>query len=54
MAKKRSVVKIPSELSCTAGEHIVAGQLSRLGHIASINLKNTKGVDILAMNTKAT
>lgn len=54
MAKKKSVVKIPSELSGTAGEYFVAGQLSRLGHIASINLKNTKGVDILAMNTKAT
>jgi len=54
MAKKIHTEKIPSALSGTAGEYFVAAQLSRLGHIASINLKNTKGVDILVMNEKAT
>ncbi|HRH69216.1 MAG TPA: hypothetical protein PLB89_06910 [Flavobacteriales bacterium] len=54
MAKKVPVQKIPTALSGTAGEYFVAAQLSRLGHIASINLKNTKGVDILVMNEKAT
>lgn len=34
-------------------EYFVAAQLSRLGYVASINLKNTRGVDILVMNEAA-
>lgn len=45
--------KIKSGLAGAAGEYFVAGQLSRLGYVASINLKNTRGVDILVMNEEA-
>lgn len=45
--------KIKSGLSGVAGEYFVAAQLSRLGYVASINLKNTRGVDILVMNEDA-
>ncbi len=34
-------------LSGVAGEYFVAGELSRRGFIASITLRNTRGVDIL-------
>jgi len=33
-----------------AGEYFVAAELSSLGYIASITLRNTKGIDILATN----
>jgi len=33
-----------------AGEYFVAGELSRRGFIASLTLKNTTGIDILASN----
>lgn len=36
-----------------AGEHFVAAELSRRGYIASMTLKNTKGIDILASNGDA-
>ena len=36
-----------------AGEYLVAGELSKKGHIASITLRNTKGVDIMASNNDA-
>ncbi len=36
-----------------AGEYFVAGELSKRGYIASITLKNTKGIDILASNSDA-
>ena len=35
-------------LSGVAGEYFVAAELSRRGYIASITLRNSKGVDILA------
>ena len=37
-------------LSGVAGEYLVAGELTRRGCIASITLRNTKGVDILVSN----
>ena len=40
--------KVPSILAGVAGEYLVAGELSRRGWIASITLRNTRGVDILA------
>ena len=40
-------------LSGVAGEHFVAGELSRRGYIASITLRNTRGVDILAAGRDA-
>lgn len=37
-----------------AGEYFVAAELTRRGHIASITLRNTRGVDMLATNADAT
>jgi hypothetical protein len=45
---------LPRGLSGIAGEYFVAGELSRLGYIASITLRNTKGIDILVSNATAT
>lgn len=36
-----------------SGEYFVAAELSRRGYIASVTLRNTKGVDILASNANA-
>ncbi len=46
--------KLNSVLSGVAGEYLVAGELSRRGYIASITLRNSRGVDILVTNKKAT
>ena len=40
--------KTSSILAGIAGEYFVAGELSRRGWIASLTLRNTRGVDILA------
>ena len=48
------MTKSPSILVGVAGEYFVAGELSRRGYIASITLRNSKGVDILASNHEAT
>lgn len=37
--------KLSSVLSGVAGEYYVAAELSKRGYIASITLRNTKGVD---------
>ena len=37
-----------------AGEYFVAGELSRRGYIASITLRNTANIDILASNGEKT
>jgi len=47
-------MKIPSLLAGVSGEYFVAAELSRRGHIASISLRNTRGIDILATNQAAT
>lgn len=41
-------------MSGVAGEYCVAAELSKRGLLASITLRNTKGVDILCSNAKAT
>ena len=46
--------RLSTTLSGVAGEYFVAAQLSRLGYLASVTLKNTRGIDILAANTDAT
>lgn len=46
--------KLDSILSGVAGEYLVAGELSRRGYIASITLRNSKGVDVLVTNSDAT
>ena len=40
-------------LTGVSGEYFVAAELSRQGYIASITLRNTKGIDILASNADA-
>lgn len=45
--------KISSILSGISGEYFVAAELSRRGFIATLTLKNTRGVDILASDEKA-
>jgi len=47
--EKRSTI-----LSGVSGEYFVAAELSKRGNIASITLRNTKGVDILCSNSEAT
>lgn len=37
-----------------AGEYLVASELSRLGYVASLTLRNTRGIDILASTRDAT
>ena len=49
-----SPTTIPPVLTGVAGEYFVAAELSRRGHIASISLRNTRGIDILATNQAAT
>ncbi len=45
--------KIPPILAGVAGEYFVAAELSRRGWIASISLRNTRGIDILVTNQEA-
>lgn len=45
--------KLSSVLSGVAGEYFVAAELTRRGYIASITLRNTKGVDVLCSNEDA-
>ena len=48
------VSKISKIQSGVAGEYFVAAELSRRGRIASITLRNTRGIDILASNEAGT
>ncbi len=45
--------KLSSVLSGVSGEYFVAAELSAKGYIASITLRNTKGVDIVCSNSDA-
>jgi hypothetical protein len=51
MKKTRRLSKI---LTGIAGEYFVAAELSRRGLVASLTLRNTRGIDILASNAEAT
>jgi len=46
--------KLPGLQAGIAGEYFVAAELSRRGYVASITLRNTRGIDILASNKDAT
>lgn len=46
--------KLESTLVGVAGEYLVAGELSLRGCIASITLRNSRGIDIIASNSDAT
>jgi hypothetical protein len=45
--------KLPSILAGVSGEYFVAAELSRRGYVASITLRNTRGVDLLVANSDA-
>lgn len=45
--------RIPPILAGVAGEYFVAAELSRRGYIASISLRNTRGIDVLVTNAEA-
>jgi len=49
----QSSENLTSGLSGVAGEYFVAAELTCRGYIASITLRNTKGVDILCSNSDA-
>ena len=46
--------KLSHVLTGVAGEYFVAAELSRRGYIASITLRNTQGIDLLASDQNAT
>lgn len=48
--KKLNTSKLSKGLSGVAGEYYAAAELSKRGYVASITLRNTKGVDILCTN----
>lgn len=50
---KKMNLKLDSGLTGIAGEYLVAGELSRRGYVASITLRNTRGIDIVATNKDA-
>jgi hypothetical protein len=45
--------KLESTLVGVAGEYFVAAELSARGNIASISLRNSRGIDIIASNASA-
>lgn len=51
---KSESTKLNTILSGVAGEYYVAAELSKRGYLASITLRNSKGVDILCSNESAT
>ena len=50
----RAQHKLATILCGVSGEYFVAAELSRLGHVASRTLRNTRGIDLLASNADAT
>jgi len=46
-------IKLNSGQSGVAGEYLCAGELSRRGYLATLTLKNSKGVDVLVSNADA-
>jgi hypothetical protein len=55
MARDGAVSKKLSTIQTgVSGEYFVAAELSRRGYVASLTLRNTRGIDILASNRDAT
>jgi hypothetical protein len=50
---EKNKIKLDAGLTGIAGEYLVAGELSRRGYIASITLRNTRGIDIVTTNKDA-
>jgi hypothetical protein len=46
--------RLSTTLCGVAGEYFVAAELSRRGYVASLTLRNTRGIDVLASNSNAT
>jgi hypothetical protein len=46
--------KLSTILTGVSGEYFVAAELSRRGYVASLTLRNTRGIDVLASNADAT
>jgi len=46
-------IKLDAGLTGITGEYLVAGELSRRGYVASITLRNTRGIDIVVTNKDA-
>lgn len=51
MARVKALSSIQAGIS---GEYFVAAELSRRGYVASLTLRNTRGIDVLASNPDAT
>jgi hypothetical protein len=51
--KSETLEGLSSILVGVSGEYFVAAELSRRGYVASITLRNTKGIDIVATNADA-
>lgn len=49
----RARQRLSKTLSGVAGEYFVAAELSRRGYLASLTLKNTQGIDVLAASGDA-
>jgi hypothetical protein len=54
VGRERSTGKLSGIQTGIAGEYLVAAELSRRGYVASLTLRNTRGIDILASNKDAT
>ncbi len=53
VTKTTDLDDLPFTLVGVAGEYFVAAELSRRGYVASITLRNTRGIDILVTNPDA-
>jgi hypothetical protein len=51
MGRVKTLSSIQAGIS---GEYFVAAELSRRGYVASLTLRNTRGIDVLASNADAT
>src|SRR5260221_14777189 len=48
-----SLDSLTTILTGVAGEYFVAAELSRRGYVASVTLRNTRGMDVIATNVDA-
>lgn len=49
----KSLFELDKNQRGCAGEYLVCGELNKRGIIASLTIKNTKGIDVLASNSDA-
>jgi hypothetical protein len=52
--KEQAPLKLSGIQTGITGEYLVAAELSRRGYVATLTLRNTRGIDILASNSDAT